>query len=92
MEKNKQNTKQETKVVEKETPKIIVLVGTVVGCERLNFRQEPNLNSKILGEFASGTKLKVQLSFTGSTDFYQIISDKIVGYAMKKYISIPLVK
>lgn len=74
----------ETPVAEKE----IVYTGKIKDCDKLNVREEPNVESKVLCKLDKTSE--VQVDKTKSTkDFYKVnLSSGISGYCMKKYMFI----
>lgn len=72
-------------VHEVETPKNL---GKVVGCVKLNVREEPSAKASVVFEIAVGSK--VFIDETCSTDeFYKICTEHgVEGYCMKKFIEI----
>lgn len=68
-----------------ETPKNI---GRVVGCVKLNVREEPSIKASIVFEITAGSK--VFIDEAGSTEeFYKICTEHgVEGYCMKTFIEI----
>lgn len=74
-----------------ETPveeKVAIYVGKIRDCDKLNVREEPTMNAKVLCKLDKGAE--VQIDKTGSTrEFYKICtSSGVIGYCMKKYMTI----
>lgn len=70
-------------VSEAETPKNL---GKVVGCVKLNVREEPSIKASVVFEIVAGST--VFIDETCSTDeFYKICTEHgVEGYCMKKFI------
>lgn len=93
MSKNKENKVVEpatevvndTPVVEKE---VAVYIGKIRDCDKLNVREEPTVESKVLCKLDKLSEVQIDKS-NSTRDFYRIItSTGINGYCMKKYMSI----
>lgn len=66
-------------------------LGEVTGCQYLNVRSEPSLESEVITVLEAGTLLEVK--DCGDKTFYKIIvisrgAKVIDGYCMKKYITV----
>lgn len=63
--------------------------GTVVNCDLLNVRREPNANSNILTVINADQKIKI---LDELDEFYRVLIDDPInsyeGYCMKKFIKI----
>lgn len=72
-------------VPEVEGPKNL---GKVIGCVKLNVREEPSIKASVVFEIPVGTT--VYIDETCSTDeFYKICTEHgVEGYCMKKFIEI----
>ena len=68
--------------------KVAVYIGKIRDCDKLNVREEPNLEAKVLCRLDKNSE--VEIDKTNSTkDFYKICtSSGISGYCMKKHLSI----
>lgn len=68
--------------------KVAVYIGEIRDCDKLNVREEPNINSKVLCKLDKTSE--VEIDKTKSTkEFYKIsTSSGVSGYCMKKYMSI----
>lgn len=68
--------------------------GKVVGCEKLNLREKPAKDAKVLCVLNKGDKVQVDLKIDGepqisNTSFYQVCTAAgVKGYCMTKFISI----
>lgn len=68
-------------------PKATHVKGVVVNCDKLNVRELPGKDSKILCTINKNDEIQVSITVFG--DFYQIItSTGVEGYCMSKYIKI----
>lgn len=75
--------KQESKI---ETVKRVT--GVVTDCARLNVREFPNSNAKILGIINVSTELTI-IDKDSTKEFYKVrTSDYLEGYCMKRYVTI----
>lgn len=61
--------------------------GTIVGCNKLNFRKEPTKNSDIIGEFQYDTTIRFA-ELDGNFEWFKVQDPKTnkVGYCMSEYI------
>lgn len=79
----------ELNATEKVEPKVEVLKGVVINCERLNVRTNPSLNATVETVIKKGTEVEIADS---NDDFYYVSSgtmtDGFDGWCMKKYISV----
>lgn len=68
--------------------KVAVYIGKIRDCDKLNVREESNINSKVLCKLDKTSE--VEIDKTKSTrEFYKIsTSSGVSGYCMKKYMSI----
>lgn len=79
----------EPKNEEDESVSTKVLLGVVTKCRRLNVREEPNKDSKILTAIDIGKSVTIY-SDESTDGWYRVsIEDNVKGYCMKEYISIP---
>lgn len=81
---NEENQNEDELIVE-------LLEGVVVGCNKLNIRKSPDINSEILCTVNNGDKVKVKKdnSPIQLKDFYNVCTvTGIEGYCMTKYIEI----
>lgn len=63
-------------------------VGVVSNCRSLRVRKTPNKNSDVLTYISEGTKVEIDDTKT-SEEFYKIrVSDDVVGYCMRNFITI----
>lgn len=81
---NSTEVKVETPVEEKAA----VYIGKVRDCDKLNVREEPTINAKVLCKLDKTSE--VEIDKTNSTkEFYKIrTTSGVNGYCMKKYLSI----
>ena len=94
MSKNKENkvvVETATEVVN-DTPvveeKVTVYIGKIRDCDKLNVREEPTMDSKVLCKLDKLSEVQVDKS-NSTKDFYKILTSKgVSGYCMKKYMSI----
>ena len=67
--------------------KPIVLIGVVTGCKKLNVRQEPDKDSKVLCVIDRETEVQLPADYNENNYFYKICtSEGVIGYCMKQYI------
>ena len=72
-------------VPEVEAPKNL---GKVVGCVKLNVREEPNTKADVVFEIPVGSKVFIDESCS-TDEFYKICTEHgVEGYCMKKFIEI----
>lgn len=70
----------------KTSKKVSAINGEVVGCEKLNVREEPVLSSKVLEIVSFGDQLQIDSNFYDEK-FYRVkIKSGIYGYAIKDYV------
>lgn len=64
----------------------VIFVGTVINCGRLNLREKPSLDGKVICELPKGSEVMVDL--TESTDeWYSVyLESGLSGFCMKDYI------
>lgn len=61
-------------------------VGIVVGCEKLNVRKEPSVNSEVVFEFPRSMEVEIFAEKSTEDWFYVCNAAGIEGFCMKKYI------
>lgn len=62
--------------------------GVILGCVKLNLREEANINSKVLAILNENTELVISLE-ESTEDFYKVVTATgVEGYCMKKFITI----
>lgn len=61
-------------------------VGVVVGCEKLNVRKEPNINSEVVFQFTCDMEVEIFVDKSTEDWFYVCNAAGIEGFCMKKYI------
>ena len=65
-----------------------MIIGTVIGCVRLNVRKEPDENADVVDIVPVDAELNVD-SNGGNEQFYFVRTpDGIDGYCMKKFVDI----
>lgn len=78
-------------VVVVEEPKIVApkkVMGVVTDCTRLNVREHPDKNARVVDIIDASTELTV-IEKDSTKDFYKIrTSFNLEGYCMKRYITI----
>lgn len=62
-------------------------VGIVFGCEKLNVRKEPSINSCVVCQFPCNMEVEIIENKSVTDWFYVRNSDGVEGYCMKKYIN-----
>ena len=81
---------EEESVTEEVTvdPKNDEIVCFVTGCKRLNVREKPSKDSKVLCIIDEDEELTADMTQADNSDFYAIRTSKgIEGYCMKKFIT-----
>lgn len=94
MAKNKEKkivVEPETEVIN-DTPvieeKVTVYIGKIRDCDKLNVREEPTIDSKVVCKLDKLSEVQIDKS-NSTRDFYKILtSTGVNGYCMKKYMSI----
>ena len=67
-----------------------VKIGVVENCNKLNVREEPNLDSTIICEINSQTELMIDES-ESTDEFYKVFTVfGLEGFCMKKFIAVQL--
>ena len=61
-------------------------VGIVVGCEKLNVRKEPSVNSEVVFQFPCNMEVEIFIDKSTEDWFYVCNAAGIEGFCMKKYI------
>ena len=61
--------------------------GIVFGCEKLNVRKEPSINSYAVCQFPCNMEVEIIEDKSVAAWFYVRNSDGVEGYCMKKYIN-----
>ena len=61
-------------------------VGIVVGCEKLNVRKEPSVNSEVVFQFPCSMEVEIFAEKSTEDWFYVCNAAGIEGFCMKKYI------
>lgn len=61
-------------------------VGVVVGCEKLNVRKEPSINSEVVFQFPCNMEVEIFVDKSTEDWFYVCNAAGIEGFCMKKYI------
>ena len=61
-------------------------IGVVVGCEKLNVRKEPSINSDIVFQFPCNMEVEIFIDKSTEDWFYVCNAAGIEGFCMKKYI------
>ena len=61
-------------------------VGIVVGCEKLNVRKEPSINSEVVFQFPCNMEVEIFIDKSTEDWFYVCNAAGIEGFCMKKYI------
>ena len=65
-----------------------MLTGEVVNCNKLNVREEPKKDAKVVGVIEKGAIVNVDPEI-GENDFYTVYTpDGLIGYCMKTFIAI----
>lgn len=61
-------------------------IGVVVGCEKLNVRKEPSINSEVVFQFPCNMEVEIFVDKSTEDWFYVCNAAGIEGFCMKKYI------
>ena len=61
-------------------------VGVVVGCEKLNVRKEPSINSDVVFQFPCNMEIEIFLDKSTDDWLHVCNAAGIEGFCMKKYI------
>lgn len=91
---NEVKQEETVEVVEEVKTETYIKTGEVVGCEKLNVREQPYSNAKVLCVLNKGDKVQVDLKIDGEPEiadasFYQICTAAgVKGHCMTKFISI----
>ena len=72
---------EDTESVEATNP-----VGVVVGCEKLNVRKEPSINSDVVFQFPCNMEIEIFLDKSTDDWLHVCNAAGIEGFCMKKYI------
>ena len=73
-------------VAEPESVEVTNPVGIVVGCEKLNVRKEPSINSDVIFQFPCNMEVEIFIDKSTEDWFYVCNAAGIEGFCMKKYI------
>lgn len=88
-----QDVIQEEPVVETPVEKPVVkkpktVKGTIVGCVKLNVREQMHIGATILCTLPAGTEVKVIVDETHEGWYHVFTKTGVEGFCVKKYISI----
>lgn len=78
---------EEAEAVEKESEEAdVIFVGTVINCGKLNLREKPSLQGKVICELNKGTELMVDRA-ESTDEWYKVyLESGLSGFCMKDYI------
>lgn len=76
------------KAVRSEEPKEHEIIYAIVKCIRLNVREEPNLNSKKIGELVTGDEITIDLSKSTDLWYKVFTSSGLDGYCAKDFVEV----
>lgn len=63
--------------------------GIITGCEKLNLREKPSKDGKVLAVLNKGTEVEVYTQAPTTPDFYKVkTASGLEGYCMKQFITI----
>ena len=66
-----------------------IKTATVIGCEKLNLREKPSKDAKVLCVLNKGDKVQVDTAANTTSDFYQVCTVAgVKGYCVTKFIAI----
>ena len=71
-----------------EEPKEREIIDAIVKCIRLNVREEPNLNSKKIGELVTGDEITIDLSKSTDLWYKVFTSSGLAGYCAKDFVEV----
>ena len=71
-----------------EEPKEHEIIDAIVKCIRLNVREEPNLNSKKIGELVTGDEITIDLSKSTDLWYKVFTSSGLDGYCAKDFVEV----
>lgn len=70
----------------KETVKTKNISGIVIDCNRLNVREEPNSNAKVVTVLNRDVEVEINKA-ESTADWFKVAVNGIEGYCMRKFIS-----
>lgn len=77
----------ETEIIETQE-EVTIVTGKVSGCEKLNVRENPSIDAKVLCVLNRTDEVRVDLTNT-MEDWYKVCTSAgIEGYCMAKYINL----
>lgn len=85
---------ENVKTMDTSIEKVYIKEGTVVNCDKLNLREKPSKDTKVLCVLNKGDKVQVDLKIDGEPvpsdiSFYQVCTAAgVKGYCVTKFISI----
>ena len=77
------NQVEKEKISERVAPNSIKPQGFVDNCSKLNFREKPNIDSKVLTILNKGDEVQITSENDG---WYGVIYKGVSGFCMKEYI------
>ena len=78
------NHVEKEKISEKVAANVIQLQGFVDNCSKLNVREKPNIDSKVLTILNKGDKVHITSENDG---WYGVVYKGVSGFCMKEYIN-----
>lgn len=83
-----EETKVEETVLSEHTEKVTVYIGKIRDCDKLNVREKPNADAKVLCKLDKDSEVQIEKA-ESTKDFYKVYtSSGVSGYCMKKYMSV----
>lgn len=80
---------EETKQEHNTSPVIKPVIGVVSGCVKLNVREEPKIDAKVLGTINEGTEVEIDKIKPTTNNFYAVYtSTGLEGFCMKDFITV----
>lgn len=94
IEETKNEMVEEIMEVIEETPEIKLVTGVVVNCDKLNVREKPSKDAKVLQVLNKNDEIKINLYHEGEPvpsdlSFYKVITSAgVEGYCVINYIKL----
>ena len=78
---------EEVEAVEKESEEAdAIFVGTVINCGKLNLREKPSLQGKVICELPKGFEVMVDRA-ESTNEWYKVyLESGLSGFCMKRYV------
>ena len=70
-----------------ETPPVRIYLGKIKNCDKLNVREEPKADAKVLCKLDKTSEVEIDMD-NSTSDFYKVYtSSGVSGYCMKKFMT-----